>query len=96
LRTVSDVGRFLDTVALGRYQLAFRVAVLGPEWRPVVPVIRILVIAMVGRTMVMVANQLFDALRQPHQIVRLNGVRLAALPATIFQSSITTAASIRS
>jgi O-antigen/teichoic acid export membrane protein len=57
---------------------------LGPEWLPAVPVLRILVVAMVFRAVVVVAGELFHALRRPGITVRVNAVRLAVMLATIF------------
>ncbi|HEX2077845.1 MAG TPA: oligosaccharide flippase family protein [Longimicrobium sp.] len=56
---------------------------LGPEWLPAVPVLRILAVAMVFRAVVVLASELFHALRRPHLTFQVNAVRLAVMLASI-------------
>ncbi|HVG46087.1 MAG TPA: oligosaccharide flippase family protein [Longimicrobium sp.] len=57
---------------------------LGPAWLPAVPVLRILVVAMVFRSVVAICGGLFEAVRRPSITARVNAVRLAVMLATIF------------
>ena len=56
---------------------------LGDAWRPVVPVLRILVVAMVFRAQLVLASELFNAVQQPALTIRVNSVRLVAMLASI-------------
>jgi O-antigen/teichoic acid export membrane protein len=56
---------------------------LGPEWLPAVPVLRILVVAMVFRGVAMVAAELFHAVRRPGLTLQVNAARVAVMLATL-------------
>lgn len=56
---------------------------IGAQWLPAVPVVRILSAAMVFRAVLIVSSQFFDAARQPRLTVRANLVRLSVLLVTI-------------
>jgi O-antigen/teichoic acid export membrane protein len=56
---------------------------LGPEWLPAVPVLRILAVAMVFRAVVVLTSELFHALRRPRLTFQVNAVRLAVMLASI-------------
>jgi PST family polysaccharide transporter len=58
--------------------------VMGPAWLPAVPVVRILAVAMVFRSVMVVACELFHAVRRPRLTLEVNAVRLAVLLASIF------------
>lgn len=57
--------------------------VMGPAWLPAVPALRILAVAMVFRAMVVVASELFHAVRRPRLTLEVNAVRLAVLLAAV-------------
>jgi lipopolysaccharide exporter len=59
------------------------VTLVGERWRPAVPVLAVLSIAMVFRAVLIVSSQYFDAARQPQLTVRVNLVRLAVLLAAL-------------
>ena len=54
-------------------------AVVGPQWLPALPLMRILAFAMPFRAILLLAGQLLDARGQPELTMRLNAIRLAAL-----------------
>lgn len=56
---------------------------LGPEWMPAVPVLRILAVAMVFRAVVVLASELFHAVRRPRLTFEANALRLAVLLASV-------------
>jgi O-antigen/teichoic acid export membrane protein len=56
---------------------------LGDAWLPAVPVLRILVVATVFRTVVVVASELFHAVRRPRLTLEVNALRLVVMLATI-------------
>jgi len=56
---------------------------LGPAWLPAVPVLRILVVAMVFRAVVVLAGELFSAVRRPSITLRVNAVRVGVMLATL-------------
>lgn len=56
---------------------------LGAEWAAAVPVLRILVVAMVFRAVVVLASELFHAVRRPRLTTEVNAVRLAVMLAAI-------------
>lgn len=58
--------------------------VLGPAWLSAIPVLRILAVAMVFRAVVVVASELFHAVRRPRLTLEVNAVRLAVMLAAIF------------
>lgn len=57
---------------------------LGAEWLPAVPVIRILAIAMLFRAVMTMTSQLFYAIGRPREVFAVNLVRVAALALTIY------------
>jgi O-antigen/teichoic acid export membrane protein len=56
---------------------------LGREWLPAVPVLRILAVAMVFRAVVVVSNQLFNAVGRPSLTLQVNAVRLGVMLAAV-------------
>ncbi|HEU0299313.1 MAG TPA: oligosaccharide flippase family protein [Longimicrobium sp.] len=52
---------------------------LGPEWLPAVPVLRILAVAMVFRAVVVLTSELFHALRRPRLTFQVNAARLGVM-----------------
>jgi O-antigen/teichoic acid export membrane protein len=57
---------------------------MGPEWLPVVPVARILAVAMVFRSAMTLANQLFYAVERPRAVFAVNAARVAVLALTVY------------
>jgi lipopolysaccharide exporter len=64
------------------------VILVGERWRPAVPVLGILSIAMVFRAVLIVSSQYFNAARQPQLTVRVNVVRLTVLLAGLVPMAI--------
>ncbi len=60
---------------------------LGPTWMPIVPALKVLAVAMVLRSLVVMAGVLFNALGEPRLTYRLQGARLAIMAATIYPLS---------
>jgi O-antigen/teichoic acid export membrane protein len=60
---------------------------LGPTWMPIVPALRLLVVAMWLRSMVAMVGTLLNAVGQPRLTYRLQAVRLAIMAATIYPLS---------
>jgi O-antigen/teichoic acid export membrane protein len=56
---------------------------LGPEWLAAVPVLRILVVAMVFRAVVVLAGELFSAVRRPSISLQVNAVRVGVMLSTL-------------
>ena len=56
---------------------------LGPEWLPAVPVLRILAVAMVFRAVVVLTSELFHALLRPRLTFQVNAVRLVVMVVSI-------------
>src|SRR5260370_30721490 len=54
-------------------------AMLGPTWMPIVPALRILVVAMLLRALVDLAGVLFNALGEPRFAYRLHAARVAIM-----------------
>lgn len=57
--------------------------VLGARWAAAVPVLRILAVAMVFRAVVVLASELFHAVRRPRLTTQVNAVRLGVMLATL-------------
>ncbi|MEW5931625.1 MAG: oligosaccharide flippase family protein, partial [Gemmatimonadota bacterium] len=57
---------------------------LGPEWLPAVPVVRILAVAMVLRVAMMLSTQLFYAVGRPRFVFAVNAARVAVMALTIY------------
>jgi lipopolysaccharide exporter len=62
-------------------------ALLGPRWMPIVPALKILAVAMVLRSVVVIASTLFNALGEPRLTYRLHAVRLGIMAAAIYPLS---------
>lgn len=58
-------------------------SLLGPEWLPMVPVARILAVAMVLRSVMLLGNQLLYAMERPRLVLAVNAARVVVLGATI-------------
>jgi PST family polysaccharide transporter/lipopolysaccharide exporter len=56
---------------------------LGAEWLDAVPVLRILAVAMVFRAGVVLASELFHAVRRPRLTTQVNALRLAVMLVTL-------------
>jgi O-antigen/teichoic acid export membrane protein len=54
-------------------------AVAGPQWRPAVPLLRVLAVAMLFRALVVLSGQFLDGAGRPALTLRLNAIRLSAL-----------------
>jgi len=61
--------------------------VLGARWMPIVPALKILAVAMVLRSVVVLAGTLFNALGEPRLTYRLHAVRLGIMAVTIYPLS---------
>jgi O-antigen/teichoic acid export membrane protein len=62
-------------------------ALLGPRWMPIVPALKILVVAMLLRSVVAMAGTLFNAVGEPRLAYRLHAIRLAIMAAAIYPLS---------
>jgi len=62
-------------------------AILGPTWMPIVPALRILVVAMLLRSLVDLAGVLFNALGEPRFAYRLHAARVAIMAVAIYPLS---------
>jgi lipopolysaccharide exporter len=62
-------------------------AFLGPIWMPIVPALKILVVAMLLRALVDLAGTLFNAVGEPRLAYRLHGTRLAIMAVAIYPLS---------
>lgn len=59
-------------------------ALLGPEWTPMVPVLQLLSLAMVFRGVMQISDQLFHALSRPRTTVPVQVVRFAVLALALY------------
>ncbi len=62
-------------------------AILGPTWMPIVPALRILVVAMLLRSLVDLAGVLFNAIGEPRFTYRLQAARVAIMAVAIYPLS---------